>query len=825
MTLLPLTLPVVLKLLPIKLFPVMFPVNNILPEPFKTLPKLAEPIVSWPVTVAAPVTERFCEVLILPDALTVPGVLKFWPMTLPAALSVDPKFILPFIVEFPVTLKLPFKLANCGDNTNTLGAPLTANVILLALAGIRTLLDPFTIAVPTEGVVKLKLPAPSVDNTSPGLPPGIFSASALVRLAFPVNSKSPAIRTPVVLATSILGTLVTLITTLALGLTVTLLLPPTIWLDAGKVPNAKLPVASTTLNTWFAIPPVTLSLLMSVNIFPVAETNPPTVIPVLPICNALNVPVTFATIFPFWFTVRLLVPLLITNVGGDATQLKLPVPSVDNNWFAAPPVIVTFPIGPKFDLPVTVIPVLATTNTFALPATLVRTLPLKSIDILLCPLANIGDIGAAAKDKLPVPSVTTILLAPPPCILTLLILPKLAKPVFTSPVALIILVIMPVFVNWVTLGVPATLTLIFVLGPTITLLLPLTIDCVAGADAQPICPATPVVVNTCPFWPPKILKLAMVPKFTVEKKLTDSLNKPWTFDEKVDCSILNLLAKPATVNTMLLFNSTFMLLNPLATDVATGEDQYKLPVPSVVTYWLLNPPAICKLAIWPSETLDVNSKSTTPAILLTVKLFKLPKLVMLGWFDEVNVPVKKFAVTLFPKLALPDLKFPTTLKDVRFPTAVMFAWAGNVTVVATNALGTWPVTFAPVIPNNLDAFPANVPLVTPLLLLNLNDEDPLNVPLSLNWISVLLPAAGITAIIFANDKLPLPLVLSTSLTFPPKIRRLPISPKLAKLPTARSLIIAEGITVFPAFMVNSFTFEVIEVWPIEIPTLLTAKLL
>ena len=45
--------------------------------------------------------------------------------------------------------------------------------------------------------------------------------------------------------------------------------------------------------------------------------------------------------------------------------------------------------------------------------------------------------------------------------------------------------------------------------------------------------------------------------------------------------------------------------------------------------------------------------------------------------------------------------------------------------------------------------------------------------------SVLLPAAGTTAKIFAKETLPFPFVVRTSLALPPKILKLPMSPKLA----------------------------------------------
>ena len=137
--------------------------------------------------------------------------------------------------------------------------------------------------------------------------------------------------------------------------------------------------------------------------------------------------------------------------------------------------IITLPTGPKFDLPLTMMPVFATTNT-GIPATLVRTLPLNSIVMLLNPFAIEGAIGAEAKNRLPLPSVVNMLLALPPCILTFETLPKFASPVFITPVALTTPVIIPAFVNCVTFGVPATLTLILVLDPTMILLLPFTID-------------------------------------------------------------------------------------------------------------------------------------------------------------------------------------------------------------------------------------------------------------------------------------------------------------------------------------------------------------
>ena len=206
--------------------------------------------------------------------------------------------MLPFTFALPVTLKLPVKLANCVDNTNTFGVPLTANVILLALAGIRTLLDPFTIAVPTDGVTKLKLPAPSVLNTSPALPPGIFNASALDKFALPVIDKSPVILTLFDDTTTTLGTPVTPIVTFAFGLIETLLFPLAIWFDAGSVPQARFPVASAAIRILFAIPPVIFNLFISVLIFPVALIAPNTLIPKLDILSAV-VPVATAIRFPF----------------------------------------------------------------------------------------------------------------------------------------------------------------------------------------------------------------------------------------------------------------------------------------------------------------------------------------------------------------------------------------------------------------------------------------------------------------------------------------------------------------------------------------------
>ena len=58
-TLLPLIFPVVLNAVPMILFALILPVNEILPLPVNVFPKLAAPRVSWPITVADPVTDRF----------------------------------------------------------------------------------------------------------------------------------------------------------------------------------------------------------------------------------------------------------------------------------------------------------------------------------------------------------------------------------------------------------------------------------------------------------------------------------------------------------------------------------------------------------------------------------------------------------------------------------------------------------------------------------------------------------------------------------------------------------------------------------------------
>jgi len=60
--------------------------------------------------------------------------------------------------------------------------------------------------------------------------------------------------------------------------------------------------------------------------------------------------------------------------------------------------------------------------------------------------------------------------------------------------------------------------------------------------------------------------------------------------------------------------------------------------------------------------------------------------------------VKKLAVTRLPRLALPDVILPVTVKLVKVPVLVMFGCAAVVTVPAVVALvasGTVPVTLAP----------------------------------------------------------------------------------------------------------------------------------
>ena len=83
-------------------------------------------------------------------------------------------------------------------------------------------------------------------------------------------------------------------------------------------------------------------------------------------------------------------------------------------------------------------------------------------------------------------------------------------------------------------------------------------------------------------------------------------------------------------------------------------------------------------------------------------------------------------------LNLPAVTLPLTDKAVNIPTEVMLACAASLTVLATDALGTAPVTLAP----GIEVSPAPDPLNLPAATLPLTDKA-VNVPTL-----VMLPCAA-----------------------------------------------------------------------------------
>ena len=111
-------------------------------------------------------------------------------------------------------------------------------------------------------------------------------------------------------------------------------------------------------------------------------------------------------------------------------------------------------------------------------------------------------------------------------------------------------------------------------------------------------------------------------------------------------------------------------LPKLALPVAFNVPAILTPVP--VTTIVVLPTAVKLMLPFAAGMLILLLPLDTPAVVIPVRYTPLP--------------VKKLADTLLPKLALPAVMLPVTLKLVNVPTEVMFGCAAVVTVPAVVAL-------------------------------------------------------------------------------------------------------------------------------------------
>jgi hypothetical protein len=169
----------------------------------------------------------------------------------------------------------------------------------------------------------------------------------------------------------------------------------------------------------------TLALPVTLNVPPVDKLPPVTVpvaviIPAEPKLPTLALPVTLSTPPVFKFP-----------------AVTLPVATIN------PPVpkLAALALPLAFNVPVTLAPVLVTTNTFATPPTLVLTLPFATgISIFDVPLLT-PDVTIVVQLRLPEPLVDKNCPLVPPVIMTLPLGPKLLTPLTVSPVSVPTLVI------------------------------------------------------------------------------------------------------------------------------------------------------------------------------------------------------------------------------------------------------------------------------------------------------------------------------------------------------------------------------------------------
>ena len=150
--------------------------------------------------------------------------------------------------------------------------------------------------------------------------------------------------------------------------------------------------------------------------------------------------------------------------------------------------------------------------------------------------------------------------------------------------------------------------------------------------------------------------------------------------------------------------------------------------------------------------------------------------------------MKKLAVTLLPKLALPEVILPVTAKLVKVPVLVIFGCAAVVTVPAVVARGTVPVTLAPAKEVKLAPEPTNKladitfalmifpPEPDVLILPAVKSPVAFNVPATLTPVPVTtiifaLPDALILTLLFALGIITLLLPLTKAVALPTPVSR------------------------------------------------------
>jgi hypothetical protein len=135
-----------------------------------------------------------------------------------------------------------------------------------------------------------------------------------------------------------------------------------------------------------------------------------------------------------------------------------------------------------------------------------------------------------------------------------------------------------------------------------------------------------------------------------------------------------------------------LLMLPPEPDV-TKLPKLALPVAFNVPAILTPVPVTINMFAFPALLIVTLLFAETRTLLLPFTI-ELPALTVIP-VNRLPLPLKKFAVTRLPKLALPEVMLPVTAKLVNVPTEVIFGCAAVVTVLAVVALDTAPVTFAP----------------------------------------------------------------------------------------------------------------------------------
>jgi hypothetical protein len=150
--------------------------------------------------------------------------------------------------------------------------------------------------------------------------------------------------------------------------------------------------------------------------------------------------------------------------------------------------------------------------------------------------------------------------------------------------------------------------------------------------------------------------------------------------------VLMLFAEmlPDAINVFADITLTLDILPPLP-DV-TIFPTVALPVTFNVPATLTPVPVTIKMFALPATLVVTLPFAVTTTLLLPFTI-ELPALTVMP-VNKLPLPLKKFAVTRLPKLALPDVMLAVTAKLLNVPTLVMFGCAFVYTVLAINALAT-----------------------------------------------------------------------------------------------------------------------------------------